>query len=248
MKKINLKILGILICTGLQVSIVNASEIRILNHNTNVNSLISESWLTVDGQSVLKSIGVSLKAKALLNLPDRPVELTVKLPAGINTKPFRHIVINWEVHGHQPVFYMVPHFDFHFYMISQEKRMKITCQNQDKIICMKPVPTNQIPQDYMPSPEGVPYMGWHYADVTSPEFHGEAFLSTLIYGYYDGRMTFIEPMATLEYLKTRPQYSQAIKQPQVYPEPGYYPMQYSVIYKPVNDVYEISLNQMVYRK
>lgn len=170
------------------------------------------------------------------------------MPKFISTKPFQNLAIDWEPHGHEPEVYGLPHFDFHFYMISVAKRMRITCAGSDRVKCLKPVMPAAIAADYVGGPEGVPLMGWHFVDITSPEFHGQIFTATLIYGYYGGRMTFIEPMVTLAFLQSKPQFSMAIKQPTVYPESGYYPTRYSVYYQYVNDQYEVSLNHMVYRR
>ncbi len=48
---------------------------------------------------------------------------------------------------------------------------------------------------------GVPQMGAHWVDVTSPELNGSTFAQTFIYGSYDGQVNFYEPMITLDFLK-----------------------------------------------
>ena len=42
-------------------------------------------------------------------------------------------------------------------------------------------------------------MGWHWIDPLSPEFTGQPFSKTYIYGYYGGELSFVEPMITLAY-------------------------------------------------
>ncbi len=225
-----------------------ATEVRVLAEPATIGRMQIQTWAVVDQKSRLKSIGVLIPAGELDKLPDQPFEAVLKLPSNINAKPFRHLAINWETHGHEPIFYMIPHLDFHFYMMDLTDRLNISCRGADVPVCMKPVPPDAVAANYIASPAAVPKMGWHFVDVTSPEFQGQPFTSTLIYGYYDGRMSFVEPMVTLDYLRTKPQFTRAIPQPKKYQEPGFYPTRYSVRYLNVSDRYEVSLDGMVYRK
>ena len=91
-------------------------------------------------------------------------------------------------------------------------------------------------------------MGWHWVDLLSPEFHGATFTSTMVYGYYEGKLAFYEPMVTQAFFRSRPQFSSAIRQPQSFPKPGYYPTGYSISYQSATDSFEIKLNGLVYRQ
>ena len=77
-----------------------ASEHRVFAKPTLIAGVKLQTWANVDPQSRLKSIGVLIPAADLEKLSDRPFEAVLKLPSSINTKPFRHIGINWEVNGH----------------------------------------------------------------------------------------------------------------------------------------------------
>jgi hypothetical protein len=46
-------------------------------------------------------------------------------------------------------------------------------------------------------------MGNHLIDFTAPEFNGEPFTHTYIWGAYGGSLIFFEPMVTTDFLKTR---------------------------------------------
>ena len=81
--------------------------------------------------------------------------------------PFTHFVSNWNPQGHAPMGqFDVPHFDFHFYLISKQQRLalkaprtlqdfcprledpfgiKIPLSCEDLDIATAPIPTDQIP-------------------------------------------------------------------------------------------------------
>ncbi len=68
-------------------------------------------------------------------------------------------------------------------------------------------------------PDGscVPQMGVHALDVRSPELQEdpEVFTTTLILGYHNGELTFIEPMVTQEYLINRLEWSWDVPRPNI---------------------------------
>ena len=67
--------------------------------------------------------------------------------------------------------------------------------------------------------------------------------SKVIMGSYDGKMTFYEPMITLDYLITKPNITKPAPVPTKFSKAGYYPMKYSI--KQVGDNIEISLDEMM---
>jgi len=150
--------------------------------------------------------------------------------------------------GHPPDFYGNPHFDFHFYMNTPEERAKITCKGDDTLRVYKAPAPEFIPQDYITAPlTGEGAMGWHWFDPNSSEFH-HSFTKTMIYGFYDGKMVFIEPMITKAFLETKPNTNETIKLPKAYPMTGvYYPTAYTVKYDETNKQYTVSLDGMTLR-
>lgn len=86
-------------------------------------------------------------------------------------------------------------------------------------------------------------MGWHWVDSWSGEFNGKKFTKTFIYGYYDGKMTFIEPMITLDYLKKTTSVAKHIRTPKTVSFPGSYPSQYKIRYDRYAGVYKVILRK-----
>lgn len=85
--------------------------------------------------------------------------------------------------------------------------------------------------------------GVHWADPTSPELNGKKFVETLILGSYDGKMTFVEPMITLELLQNKPNLTEQIPVPTKFAKAGYYPMSYNI--KQVGDDVVVSLDGLM---
>ena len=138
--------------------------------------------------------------------------------------PFKHVGLDWNPHGHEPEpIYGLPHFDFHFYMMSEAERLAIPPYNVDSLRFKNfPAPA-YLPPTYFNPGGGVPQMGVHWIDVTSPELSGATFTQTFIYGSYDGKVTFYEPMITEAFLLANPNFERAIPQPAKVQETGYYP-------------------------
>lgn len=158
-----------------------------------------------------------------------------------------HVVIDWESVGHPPPqVYDVPHFDFHFYVVSREEVSKVRFNGPDD----SAAPEQQPPAELMPAgyilPPGtaVPRMGVHAINPAAPEFQKQPFTATFIYGYYKKRLTFVEPMASLEFLKSKPSFSAPVPRPAKYSKSGAYPSRYRVSYDDAKKVYEVMLEEL----
>ncbi len=213
------------------------------------------SYVTLDDSGNPTDIGLAIGTEALNGLPDTLAfpgdpagSFEVPLPSQALATAFNHIEIDWNPHGHEPVgIYDKPHFDFHFYMIDTATQNAITAVGADTVKINKMPPADQIPTDYQMIPGGVPRMGAHWYDTTAVEFHGQPFTSTFIYGFYDGRMIFDEPMVTVAYLMSHPDHSEQLKLPAVYPTSAYYPTTYSVTYDATAGTYKVSLGGLMMR-
>lgn len=206
------------------------------------------SWVTLDAEGNPSAIGVNFTELAISGLPEEVAEYTLPLPEEASATAFNHIGLDWNPEGHEPQgIYDRPHFDIHFYMISPEEREKITATEEDMANLSKEPDPEFIPKGYVPIPGGVPRMGAHWIDPTSPEFNGQTFEETLIYGFYDGKMVFIEPMVTIDFLKTKPELTKSLKLPESYPTEAYYPTSYSIRYDEKMGVYTVSLEGMTLR-
>lgn len=201
-----------------------------------------------DGKPV--AVGVVLTESALEGLPPPvkggppDVPFLLPMPKKGPRTVIDHVVINWEPAGHPPPkVYDVPHFDFHFYLrghkAQQQVRFKSDAESGD--------PSQQPPAELMPAgyviPPGtaVPKMGVHAINPKAAEFQGQPFTATFIYGYHNKQLTFLEPMATIEFLKSKPTFSAPVVRPGKYLKAGVYPSSYSIKYEPAGKNYEVSL-------
>lgn len=207
------------------------------------------SWMESDEQNHPKTMGITFDKDAFTNLPtDDEGEYQLALPADKLGIPFNHIVVEWNPHGHPPEHvYDKPHFDIHFYMISENERMAIPEYTKDSTGFLNYPAEGYLPKEYVPIPGGEPMMGAHWVDLTSPEITGrEQFTQTFIYGSYNGQVTFYEPMATLDFLTKTSTYTRDIPQPTKFSRDGYYPTKLSYT-RNDNGSLDVSLSGFVYR-
>jgi hypothetical protein len=206
-----------------------------------------------DASGTPTSISVVFTPEMLSGLPkaakgkDPDFPYVLPMPAKGPKTVVDHVVINWESVGHPPPHvYDVPHFDFHFYMTSRAAQRKVAFKSEtDSGSPAQQPPAGLLPAGYIVPPgTAVPQMGVHAVDPSAPEFKGQPFNATFIYGYYNKRLTFIEPMASLAYLQSKPSFSAPLKRPAKYSTPGAYPSEYSVRYDAARNVYEVSLNDL----
>lgn len=226
------------------------------------------TWLKLSDQGIPTDIGVTFTEAALSGLPNNDDDvgeypLKLKLLDGIGNStfeyellfpeaaastPFTHMALNWNPLGHAPSGVTTsPHFDFHFNLFTPEERDAITADNLADFIAKayNPPQSKLIAPGYITVPNAAePRMGVHYFNPTSPEFQ-RPFDRVFIYGSYDGKMAFWEPMITSAFLEKQPNTTDPIIQPRAYPKNGYYPTAYSVNY--TNGEYSISLNGLTFR-
>ncbi|RRJ85081.1 DUF5602 domain-containing protein [Aestuariirhabdus litorea] len=206
-----------------------------------------------NGQGEVISIGVVFTPEMLEGLPSAyqgespnfpyPLSMPTTGPATM----VDHVLINWESEGHPPQkVYDVPHFDFHFYLVSPSERMKVSFGSPEESAAPEQQPsTDLLPEGYLlPPGTAVPQMGAHAIDPTAAEFNQQPFTTTFIYGYYNRQQTFLEPMISLAFLQSRPDFTSAVPRPQAYSKPGPYPSSYSVKYHPATNLYEVSLGEI----
>lgn len=206
------------------------------------------SWTIYSNQRVPLALGLSISGSAMKTLPEEMEMIELIPKAQHKVPPFDHFTIDWNPTGHEPTgVYTLPHFDFHYFTIPVHTRHNITCQGADELVCMKAVPASLIPTAYMATPAGVPMMGWHFVDLKAPEFNGGIFSSTFIYGYYNAQTAFLEPMVTLDFLKTKPHSVFPVRLSQNISHSGYYPKSYTVSYSPVTDTHDVVLTDLISR-
>jgi hypothetical protein len=209
------------------------------------------SWVILDKRGNPSALGLTFSEAALVGLPDKEpgAEYLLSLPSEASATAFNHIGLDWNTSGHPPVgIYNVPHFDFHFYTVTPEEREKITAQGDDLLKCNKQPPAEYMPSGYVLVPDSaVPRMGSHLANPQAGELHGQPFTRTFLFGSYDGRIIYFEPMITKSFLESKQSVTEFIKLPAKYAKPGYYPTRYSVKYDPKSKEYTVSLEDMKLR-
>jgi hypothetical protein len=214
---------------------------------------VAHTVVRTDADGKLASIGIVFTPGMLEGLPEAAkgaepdFPYVLPMPTKGPRTVVEHAVVNWESAGHPPPHvYDVPHFDFHFYMVSRAEVAKVGFKDENESAS----PAQQPPPELMPAgyilPPGtaVPQMGVHAINPASPEFHGQPFTATFIFGYYNKQQTFVEPMASLAFLKSKPSFSAAVPRPAAYTKPGAYPSAYSVKYDAAHKVYEVALEEL----
>lgn len=203
------------------------------------------TYVIYNHEHLPKSVGIAMSESAMQGLPTSMVEYSLRLPRGAHVPPYKEINIGWNPQGHEPPeIYGLPHFDFHFYFIPKTERHAIKCMDEDVSKCTKQPGSDMIAPYYVPTPAGVPMMGWHWLDSRSPELHGAKFTSTFIEGYYNGKMIFLEPMITREFMMSDGSVNQLISLPQKFAYSGYYPKNYVFVHDKGAKVYRIVLKNL----
>jgi hypothetical protein len=189
------------------------------------------TWADTQGDSVT-AFGATIPLASITAAPTPPADSTMSeeappvaaavlaLPAqATQATGFTHMTVNWEAHGHPPATFLTPHFDFHFYAVSNDDRMAIDCSDTTKPAA---APAGYVLPD-MPMPDGtmnagvcVPQMGMHAvpeSDMTATT----PFNGSMIVGYYHGSMIFMEPMLARTFLEAKQDFTLPIATPTAIP-------------------------------
>ena len=214
------------------------------------------TWVQLDADGNPQKLGISLTDQALKSVPVGDAGSgqghnvhdnmwTLKFQSKVGSL-FNHVGVGWNPNGHEPEhIYDKPHFDFHFYMMTPDEVAAIPPYDVAPAKFDNWPAAAYFPATYFNAGGGVPQMGAHWVDVTSGEFHGHPFTQTFIFGSFDGKVTFYEPMITLEFLKNNSNYERAIPQPAKVQKTGYYPTKLRVVKH--DGLTDIVLDEFVYR-
>lgn len=231
----------------------------------------ARTYVVLDNSGKPSSLGVAISETAMATLPQTPMPgmpsaamLTLSLPAEAATTGFNHVMLDWNPAGHEPEHvYTHPHFDFHFYQMTPAERDALVPSNPEFATKTAIFPAAEyVPNGFMAmstlanipaAAAAVPFMGMHWLDTSSPELqpppNGKTFTSTFIYGSYNGRFTFVEPMITKAFIETAKGKPQGISFPVAVPNKvattGAYPSSYSIKYDATAKEYRIALDGLV---
>jgi len=215
------------------------------------------TWVQISKDGAPKQLAVVLTDDALSSVPvgdenhgghdhSSSNSWTIKLHQFASSTAFDHVGLGWNPMGHEPeMIYGVPHFDFHFYMMTPQQVAAIPPYEVDSSKFKNWPAAEYFPANYINPGGGVPQMGAHWIDVTSPELNGQPFTQTFIYGSYDGKVNFYEPMITLEFLKNTSNFQRDIPQPAKVQKAAYYPTKMKVLKH--DGVTEVILDGFRYR-
>lgn len=202
--------------------------------------------ITVDANDNVTSMSAVFSESALENLPTTlpATVFDIPMPANAPDGVVEYVTLNWNPQGHPPpAVYTVPHFDVHFYFIPMSQLATMTPADPEFAAKGAKAPaSDELPPGYVGDPIAVPQMGTHYTDASSHEFHGEPFTHTFVYGFWDGRMIFLEPMMTKAFLESRQSETKTIAIPARYPAAGRYPTSYSVSHDATTAEHRVTLD------
>lgn len=207
------------------------------------------TWARLDADGVVTTVGATVPLETIRNAPtagtsetdegghEHAEAQTIRLGfpnVAREATYFDHLRMDYNPAGHPPAPYEVSHFDLHFYGISEADELAIDCPDTR-------MPSDDlVPSDYQvlppqPEPEGgcVPEMGNHAVDTNAPELRQEnpaPFTETMILGYYDGGLVFLEPMITREFLLEREGFGTSVPVPERVGRSTRYPTRFEAIY------------------
>lgn len=217
------------------------------------------SYVILKGGEPLE-VGIALTEGAMDGLPEEDAghgpgghSWVLPMPAS-NPTQFQHVQLNWNPMGHPPLnVYTRPHFDIHFHMISVAERLAI--DPSDPLYAAKAgnyPPLDHRPAGYSAPPPpaaaaaAMPQMGIHWINLSLPEFNGSPFTQTFIFGSWNGRFIFYEPMITRAFLLSRPDAVTPIPVPAQHDPDGYYPSAYRVKWDAQQKEYRIALTNLAW--
>ena len=211
----------------------------------------TEAIVTSAGET--HSLTVVLTENALQGLPMPPAgpgpEFVIPMPTGLTRSVFNHATLNWQPNGHPPVgTFDKPHFDVHWYLLTIAERDAMTPADPQFATkaTVRPGAEYEAPS-YVGDAFGIPRMGTHWTDQSAPEHHGGTFTHSFIYGYFDGKLAFIEPMMTVAFLQSNASAEMAIPQPAKFQRSGSYPTKWAVRHDITRREYRVELLGFVER-
>jgi hypothetical protein len=177
------------------------------------------TWATMSGDQVTE-FGATVPMATVTNAPMGgpmvfpPVaNAIIPLPAEVvRATGFDHLAVNWEAHGHPPTTFLTPHFDFHFYIVAPGRVAAIDCADTQKPAHL---PTRySLPDIAIPGMGTlvglcVPGMGMHGVP-TQDLADTAAFGASMLVGYYQQNLIFLEPMISQGKLAQAKSFSMAV--------------------------------------
>ena len=197
------------------------------------------SWAQMSGSKVV-ALGATVPMAAIENTPaDAPMvwppvaNAVISMPAEARAATgVDHLTVYWEHHGHPPTPFLTPHFDFHFYTISNADRLAIDCANKlkpDAVPAGYSLPDINIEGIGMLTGLCVAGMGMHSL-VSSELAATTPFSGTMVLGFYDTKPIFFEPMIAKAKLMEKQSFTVPMTVPAGLAAGVHYPTKFEAIY------------------
>lgn len=194
----------------------------------------ARTFFTVSNAGVPREIGVVFTAEALAKLPNANTTWVLNLhQKAIEATLFKNIVVGLSASGHglPPTGNIDAHLDVRFFMMPNDEREAIPAPAAP--LYPPPAgagfdthpPAGYLPENYVMN-YAVAKIGRHWADNSFAT--GAHVEHTMIYGTYNGELTFIAPIVTVAGMVAGKNYSIAYPQPQQFAKPGYYATKYNI--------------------
>ena len=206
------------------------------------------TWVVMEGGAAVE-LGATFAMAIVEAVPSDPEMVwppeqlaTVALPAEARTAlGIDHLGINWEAHGHPPTPFLTPHFDFHFYNLSQSEIHAIDCSDDTKpprLPARYALPDIDVPGMGVLVGLCVPRMGMHA--IAEEELEAtDPFQASLIVGYYGGDVIFFEPMVSLERLLEKSDFALQVPKIENLPAGVHYPSEFRAEYDAAGKQYRM---------
>ena len=207
---------------------------------TPIGNGLARGFVTLEGH-VPQSLGFTVTPGALTNLPagPAPAQFVVPLPpeASANT-PFSVIAVAYFVATDIPGFGHVPAHFSPLVLINPP-----AAPDPPAFLLEQKVPAaNELAQDHVSVNVFVPGLGSSYDDPAQPQRQPNWNSTGQSYFYYNGHMNGYGLGATIPFLQSGAARSDVIKQPILYPKPGYYAHRHTVSFDAATNLYTVALS------
>lgn len=202
------------------------------------------TFATISHIGVPLEIGVIFTEKALTGLPGQNTFYSLAFhQKAIEATLFEHVVVGLSALGHvmPPDGFIGPHFDVRFFMMTEEERLAIPAPPAAGFDVTPP--SGYLPPNYVEN-SAQAQIGRHWAESIFTA--GQTVNHAMVYGTWNGQVTFLAPIVTLATLSSGQSYSVTYPQPQYFARHGYYATRYNIYTDDKGMIY-VSLSNFVWR-
>ena len=205
--------------------------------------VVTESGSAVElGATIPMSLIEDVPLDAEMVWPPQQLAMIALPPEARESLGIDHLGVNWEAHGHPPASFLVPHFDFHFYNLTEVEVEAIDCSDETKpgtLPATYTLPDIDIPDMGVLVGLCVPHMGMH-AMPDEMIARTVPFEASMILGYYGGEPVFLEPMISRARLLQKSDFTLAVPVVENLPAGVRYPTVFRAEYDEAGMQYRMS--------